>query len=179
MATLDMYYNRCHLTQDWVSLLLAGPMSTSTMGEDAGNRQTASSAEQGTTGGMAKTSSSEVESLPPESCEALLAVLAAHGVLKSWQSTLRCPACNDTMSKEASYSCEDCRVTYHVRCLATDDFDIPQEQGGSDRQLLYGPRCTLCQVKRDFSSRQGLTTLTDSSNKAISSPLLDDPMGVL
>ena len=60
---------------------------------------------------MAKTSSSEVESLPPESCEALLAVLAAHGVFKSWQSTLRCLACNDSMSKEASYSCEDCRVT--------------------------------------------------------------------
>ena len=76
-------------------------MSTSTMG-DAGNRQIASSAEQGTTWGIAKTSLSDVESLPPESCEALLAVLAAHGVLKSWQSTLRCPACNDTMSKEAS-----------------------------------------------------------------------------
>ena len=149
------------------------------MGDDAGNRQTASSAEQGTTGGMAKTSSSEVESLPPESCEALLAVLAAHGILKSLQSNLRCPACNDTMSKEASYSCEDCRVTYHVRCLATDAFDIPLEQGGSGRQLLYGPRCTLCQVKRDFSRRQGLPTLVDSSDKAISSALLEDPMGVL
>ena len=115
---------------------------------------------------MAKTSSSEVESLPPESCEALLVVLAAHGVLKSWQSTLRCPACNDTMSKEASYSCEDCQVTYHVRCLATSGFDIPLEQGGSGKQLSYGPRCTLCQVKREFSRRPDLTPFAESSNKA-------------
>jgi hypothetical protein len=151
MATLDMYYNRCHLARDWVSLLLSGPSSTTTMGEDVGDRQTAGSAAQGTMGGMAETSSSEVESQPPErSCEALLAVLAAHGVLKSWQSSLRCPACNDAMCKEASYACEDCHLVYHVRCLSTVDFDIPVEQGGTGKQPLYHPRCTLCAFKREM-----------------------------
>ena len=127
---------------------------------------------------MAKTSSSEVESLPPESCEALLAVLAAHGVLKSWQSTLRCPVCNDTVSKEASYSCQDCRVIFHVRCLATNDFDIPVEQGVSGTQPLYGPRCTLCQVKRELSRTPVITPLMASS-KVVGNTLVDDPMGVL
>ena len=76
------------------------------MGEYAEGRQTDNSAEQVAKGGSLEASPSEAGSEHPEPpCEALLAVMSAHGILKPLLSPLRCPACNDCMAKEASYKC--------------------------------------------------------------------------
>ena len=119
--------------QNLEAFLLANKVS---MGEYVEGRQTGNSGEQVAKGGSTEASLSEAESEHPEPpCEALLAVLSTHGILKLLLSPLRCPACNDCMAKEASYKCLRCDVIYHMRCLHTMDFDLPLEQGGVRRQL--------------------------------------------
>ena len=145
---MNEYYNRCHLTHNWENFLLRNKVS---MGEYVEGRQTANSAEQVVKGGSTEASPSEAGSEHPEPhCEALLAVLSAHGILKPLLSPLWCPACNDYMAKEASYKCLGCDVTYHVRCLHTVDFDLPLEQGGVRRQPVFGPYCVTCDYKREM-----------------------------
>ena len=86
VSTMNEYYNRCHLTQNWEAFLLGNKVS---IGEYAEGRQTDNSAKQVAKGGSTEASPSKARSEHPEPpCEVLLAVLGTHGILKPLLSPL-------------------------------------------------------------------------------------------
>ena len=130
MATLDLYYDRLHQTQDWAQLVQGMPVTPApAMGEhDLGEyRQTASNAAESAKSAYPEATKEAGGEADEQEKAALLAVLTAHGILRLLHGSQICPSCGGPLQMEASFSCASCSSVFHVRCLHRQNDDIPSK----------------------------------------------------
>ena len=114
-TTMDQFYNRLHLHQDWQRLL--GGCQGVSASVDRQNSHLCSGAEKLA---LVETTQ-EVGAKASEQDTAQRAILSAHGILRDLHCAVKCVVCGHALHLEATYCCCRCRHLVHVRCLVVQE----------------------------------------------------------
>ena len=167
--TMEQFYARLHQSQDWTALLQGKSDTT-------GNQQTLLAC-------LSKSpptiSTKEERSGGDEEASTAKTVdLTALGVLRPLHDPTLCATCHRTMQQEAAYNWKQCKVTRHLRCMASPDAThLPKDQP-------YPKTCFLCQLSTNSGQGGSHAMSTDNSPRANTRgigpvmDIIDDPMGV-
>ena len=116
-STLDHFYNRLHLHQDWHHLLTEGQGVPA-----AGDRHDSPLCSALKLAYVETTK--EVGTKASEEGTAQEGILRAHGILKDLHCGAVCPVCGTIMQLEPTYCCQRCGRLVHVRCLRSDTIPV-------------------------------------------------------
>ena len=150
---MDRYYLKLHAECNWAEMLQGVP---------ARFRQPAASAVHSTTSPPDEADEGRRSGGDEEKGTARAAALRALSILRPLHDSTVCPACNQSMTREAAYKCSKCSSTYHVRCMG-------HYTGVGSTTLSYYTTCFLCTMT---------ATMPPPQERPRSQPLIEDPMGV-